>query len=118
MHPETIRPKTQDCLALLARQPLASIQDIACMKLDTISSRGSRKDFVDLYFILRQGFTLQTLMDWFDKKYSHVQYNKAHLIKSLTYFEDAEKETELKMLKLASWNEIKFYFQREIKKLI
>ena len=34
---------------------LADIRDIALMKLIAISGRGSRKDFVDLYTILRSG---------------------------------------------------------------
>jgi hypothetical protein len=38
---------------------LASIPDIATMKLAAIAGRGSRKDFVDLYFICRQCFPLK-----------------------------------------------------------
>jgi hypothetical protein len=37
--------------------PLASLLEIALMKLTAIADRGARKDFVDLVFILRSGVT-------------------------------------------------------------
>jgi len=97
---------------------IAGIKDIACMKLDTVSSRGSRKDFVDLFFILKESFQLQDLLAWFRKKYSQVSYNEAHLLKSLTYFEDAEGDVEPQTIKPADWNQIRRYFQTETKKVI
>lgn len=97
---------------------LASIKDISCMKLDTISSRGSRKDFVDLYFILKEGYGFEDIWKWFEKKYHGIKFNKAHILKSLTYFEDAEKEPPLNMIREADWNEVKRIFQAEAKKVI
>lgn len=45
---------------------VASIEDIGCMKIDTISSRGKKRDFVDLYFILKSRNTgLRQLFDFF-----------------------------------------------------
>lgn len=41
-----------------------------------------------------------------------------HILKSLVYFEDAEKEPMPKMLVEVSWNEIKKFFKEEIKKLL
>ena len=47
---------------------LADYQDIACMKLDAISSCGSKKDFIDLYFIM-QNLPFPQLLKLFNKKY-------------------------------------------------
>ena len=72
---------------------LSSIIDVACTKIITISMRGSKKDFVDLYFLLKH-YSLQELFEKIDQKYQGVKYNRAHLAKSLVYFE-AVKETPL-----------------------
>ena len=85
---------------------IANFKDIACMKLDAISSRGSKKDFVDLYFFLEK-LSLKKLLILFDRKYQEIKYNRLHLLKSLSYFEEAEKEPMPKMLLDVSWNDIK-----------
>ncbi len=66
---------------------MAPIQDIACLKIDAIAGRGAMKDFYDLYFIL-QHFTLKEVLDWYSEMYKH--QTLFHILKSLTYFEDAE----------------------------
>lgn len=48
---------------------LADERDIACMKLDAMASRGSKKDFIDLYFVLKK-YTLSELLELFSKKYA------------------------------------------------
>ena len=85
---------------------LADERDIAAMKLDAISTRGSKKDFFDLYFLLEK-YSLPDLIEFFEKKFSHIIYNKLHILKSLAYFEDAENEPEPMLLKEASWEKVK-----------
>lgn len=70
---------------------LADERDIAAMKLDAVSSRGSRKDFVDIHELLKK-YSLAELIGFFEKKYSNIKYNVLHVLKSLVYFEDAENE--------------------------
>lgn len=94
---------------------LADIRDIACMKLDAVSSRGSRKDFIDIFFLLER-FSLDEMLDLFAKKYSHIQYNKLHLLKSLVYFSDAEDEPMPVMLRDVSWDDVKKRIVEETKK--
>jgi len=77
---------------------LADARDISAMKIDAISSRGSKKDFIDIYFLMKK-YGLPDIIDFFMEKYSEVKYNKLHILKSLNYFEDAEKEPELRMIK-------------------
>lgn len=96
---------------------LADERDIACMKIDAISSRGSKKDFIDLYFLLEK-YSLQELLSFFEQKYSHIKYNKLHLLKSLAYFDDAEDDVMPKMRKDVSWDAVKEKILTETRKLI
>lgn len=96
---------------------LADIRDIACMKLDAVSSRGSKKDFIDIFFLLKQ-FSLDELIGFFEKKYDRIQYNKLHILKSLTYFSEAEDEPLPKMLADVSWEDVKETMRSETKKLV
>ena len=85
---------------------ISSIADIACTKLITVSARGSKKDFIDLFFIL-QKFSLSKLFELLTKKYSQVDYNLLHILKSLVCFDTAEDEPMPKMHKAVSWIEVK-----------
>jgi len=95
---------------------ISSLEDIGCMKIDTISSRGSKRDFVDLYFILRKfDISLKEFFQYFEKKYGKENYNIYHVLKSLVYFEDAEGDPELNMLVQFSWENMKSFFTEQIK---
>jgi hypothetical protein len=86
---------------------IADPRDIAVMKLIAIGGRGSRKDFVDLYFYLRGGGDVGALLELARRRFSGVDYNEYHLLKSLVYFEDAEAEPMPRMIRRASWPEIR-----------
>lgn len=47
---------------------LASPKDIAAMKINAIEGRGTKKDFIDVYFLL-QHYSLNQLLDFYAKKY-------------------------------------------------
>ncbi|MAF20643.1 MAG: hypothetical protein CMI55_03100 [Parcubacteria group bacterium] len=94
---------------------LADKRDIACMKLNAISSRGSKKDFIDLFFILKE-YPLIELLKLFDQKYQNIKYNKMHIFKSLTYFIEADNEPLPIMLKDINWEEIKKHLQEITKR--
>ncbi len=97
---------------------IADIRDIAAMKIDAIASRGAKRDFVDLYFICEAGYVLSDILKFYYKKYGKAAANNIiHIQKSLVFFNDAEPEKMPKMLKAAEWEEIKRYFEREVKKL-
>lgn len=98
---------------------IASIKDIAAMKIDAISSRGTKRDFTDIYFIIKNNLSLSELLKFYDQKYRKLEGNRYHIIKSLQYFADADKEEDPKMLVGDySWGEVKKVLQEEIKKLI
>ena len=108
-------PLIRDLLDLFSIK-ISSLEDIGCMKIDTISSRGSKRDFVDLYFILRKfDISLKEFFQYFEKKYGKENYNIYHVLKSLVYFEDAEGDPELNMLVQFSWENMKSFFTEQIK---
>jgi hypothetical protein len=83
---------------------MLSIEDIIPMKLSAISGRGSKKDFYDIYYLLGQ-YSLKQMFDLFEQKF--VNANKFHVIKSLTYFEDAEIEPNPITIEKTNWVKIK-----------
>lgn len=95
---------------------VADPRDIACMKIEAIASRGSRRDFVDLY-IVAQEYGLRDLFDCFDRKYASVPYSRVHLLKALTYFRDAEQEPAPDMLVALDWSAVTQYFASEAPRL-
>lgn len=92
--------------ATFAALKLADERDIAAMKISAISSRGGKKDFIDLFFLLKK-YDLPDLVGFFEKKFQGIGYNKLHIFKSLTYFEEAENEPTPMMLKKVAWREVK-----------
>lgn len=99
---------------------IADIQDIAPMKIAAISDRGVKRDFIDLYFIVERKkiLTLAESFVLYDKKFKNLNQNKIHILKSLVYFEDAERDAMPKMHEKVSWKEVKDYFKKEQKKLL
>ena len=96
---------------------ITDTRDIAAMKIAAIASRGTKRDFVDLYFICRETMSLLDVIRVYDEKYRNLAATEIHIMKSLIYFEDAEPDEMPEMLKKASWEDIKKYFEGEIKKL-
>jgi hypothetical protein len=96
---------------------IADIRDIAAMKIDAVASRGVKRDFVDLYFICKSGYKLADLMEFYDMKYGMLASNLIHIRKSLVFFNDAEPEEMPKMLKDVPWEDVKKYFEDEVKNI-
>ena len=82
---------------------VADTQDIAVMKVVAIGGRGSRKDFVDLYVYLRGAGGLDSVFTLLRRRFSEVDDNKSHLLKSLGCFEDAETEPMPILIRDVSW---------------
>jgi hypothetical protein len=83
---------------------LASLKDIAAMKLNAITGRGTKKDFVDLSFLLEH-FNLQEMLNFFKAKY--FDGTEFLVLKSLLYFDDAEKDKMPEMIIKRSWESVK-----------
>lgn len=94
---------------------LLSMEDIAPMKLDAITGRGKKKDFFDLFFLLQQ-FSLSEMLDLYQQKYHHSTI--FHVIKSLTWFEDAETDPAPIVLdKTITWQTVKNKISKAVNKL-
>lgn len=93
---------------------LADERDIAAMKIDTISSRGSRKDFVDIYFLMKE-YGLEEIIGFFENKYKNIHYNKLHILKSLVYFTDAENDPQPLMRADFDWEKAKKEIESGVK---
>lgn len=96
---------------------LASTKDIAAMKLAAIMDRGTKKDFVDMYFLNKNNITIDQAFKFYEKKYKSFSNNLYSLITSLSYFDDAEKTEMPEMLIKTSWEDVKEFFRIETKRL-
>ena len=97
---------------------IASLKDIGCMKLSAIMQRGYKRDFVDLFAILdRLDISLKELINQFYQKYEAINYSKSHIIKSLTYLNDANLQPELNLLTDIKWEQVKEFFNEHTLKL-
>lgn len=85
---------------------LASVEEIGAMKLAAIMGRGTRKDLVDLYFIL-QRVPLEAIFEVAAVKYARVNSFAVGTIRALAYFDDAEASPMPNMLEKTSWTKIK-----------
>ena len=93
---------------------MASLKDLTAMKLMAITNRGKLRDFVDIYILL-QHFTLNEMLEWWAEKFSNDNY--ALVLRSLTYFEDAKEESELKWFFPFNWEKIKKQIAKAIKEV-
>jgi hypothetical protein len=81
---------------------LASIRDIAAMKLAAITNRGTKKDFIDLAFLLDR-FDLAQMLDLYKRKFKDGECFM--VLKSLVFFDDAENDPMPYMLHPIDWEE-------------
>lgn len=93
---------------------MLSTQDIAAMKLNAIAGRGSKKDFIDLFFLLQE-FSLPEILSFYQKKYHDGSLFMVQ--KSLTYFDDADLQLQPQMFLDFNWEECKSHICNEVRKL-
>lgn len=79
--------------------------DIAAMKIQAILGRGEKKDFWDLFELLKH-FTLQQLIDWHKEKYPN-QMLAISIPHALTYFVDADTTDAPFSFKNQTWESVK-----------
>lgn len=96
---------------------LCNKEDICAMKLKTVMNRGAKKDFYDIYFLLQETPFLK-MFELFQKKYANIE--PIAIIKSLTYFEDAEHNENPVLLKqkTLTWEHVKQTIITETRKIV
>lgn len=92
---------------------LASVEDIACMKLSAILSRATNKDYIDLYYIF-QSKSFEKILKLAEKKFPDIDVNL--ILKSLVYFEDVEMEAiDFKNEREVDFEEVKKYLREVVR---
>jgi hypothetical protein len=97
---------------------LASIRDLAVMKLSAIATRGIRRDFWDLAVILQsKRVTLASALADYSKKFGVGEADRYHVLRALTWFADAERDRVLpRGMTQKHWRELKSYFVGEVQR--
>lgn len=96
---------------------VASIEDISAMKIIAISQRGKRRDFIDIYFLMKN-FGLKKILEFTREKYP--MFNIYVGLQGLVYFKDADEDLEknrFRLLKNIDWEELKEYIIKEVNKV-
>lgn len=94
---------------------LASLQDLAAYKLEAVTNRGKYRDFFDIFCLLKF-FSLKEMLGFWKKKFS--QSSEFTLLRSLTYFDDAVPEPDLKYFDKTSWSDIKKRLQNDVNQYV
>ncbi|MBI2806320.1 MAG: nucleotidyl transferase AbiEii/AbiGii toxin family protein [Planctomycetes bacterium] len=95
--------------------PIAGRADLAAMKLLAVAQRGAKKDFVDIYALGRRAKSLRQMLRWYKGKFA--VEDVAHLLRSLAYFDDADRERLPRMLWDVRWRDIKETIQRWVRRV-
>jgi hypothetical protein len=91
-----------------------SLPDVAAMKLNAIANRGSKKDFYDMAALLDK-YPLATLLGFYKEKYSPASL--LMIVRSLSWFEDADEEPNPVDLSGCTWNQVKEKISASIRSL-
>lgn len=101
---------------ILGELQAASPEDIGLMKIAAIIGRGSKRDFIDLYFMTRT-LLMERLLEMGAAKFPQVRDFAVQAARALVYFEDAEGQRMPKMLRPVTWKAVKGHFVREVRRL-
>lgn len=93
---------------------IASLEDLSAMKLDTVISRGTKRDLIDIYFLAKK-FGLDNLYKFYDQKFGNFADKEIMIKKALIYFDDAENDVEPNMIVDFKWGDLKRFFLNEVK---
>lgn len=96
---------------------IASLKDIAAMKVGALVQRGKRRDFIDLFYLL-QKFSLREILRFTLKKYPG--YQEMLVLRALIFFKDAEDEDLQRGIRIFdknfSWEKAKEKIFGEVRK--
>ena len=91
---------------------LATPPDIAAMKVNAIEGRGSKKDFIDLYYLLHY-YTLAEILDYYKQKYP--EHSVFRALMSMSYFDDADTQPTPRLFGQVSWDEMKEFILCQVR---
>jgi hypothetical protein len=95
---------------------LASLPDIGLMKCDALVSRGSRKDFYDLY-ALGQMLDMGDLLELGKQKYPHFRDFPLMVIEGMVLFDNADRDEPPDLMVDLPWPQVRDYFIKKSRQL-
>ena len=110
-----IEPQTLSLPVEVDGVRLAGVRDIAAMKVNAITNRGTRKDFVDMARLL-DDYPLEDIFAWYREMYPAA--NPALAMRRLSYFADAETMPMPKMLIPFDWEKAKDRIRAAVRRLV
>ena len=90
---------------------LASPKDIAAMKVNAVMGRGTKKDFIDVYFLLKH-YSFDELIQFYLQNYTDGSEYRALL--SMSYFADADPQPMPYMFQDVDWEMIRSEIKRRV----
>lgn len=97
---------------------VASILDVAAMKLIAIAQRSARRDFVDLYVILHR-MSFSAVAERAVQRYGAGLIEPVVIGKGLTWFEDADGEPDPQYLgQPLPWSDVKAFFTSSFRQFV
>lgn len=97
---------------------VAAWQDVAAEKLKTMSQRGAKKDFYDVYAVIMLKSDIKKLCTLFLNRFGGIGINLYHVLKSLVYFQDAEGDPYPTLLKISeewTWDSVRSFFETHLR---
>ncbi len=96
---------------------LLSIEEIGATKAYVIGRRGDFKDYVDLYYILSEGYSsLEKIVNVAETKYQN-EFNSRLFLEQLVYLEDIEESQLIFLKKQMAKKELEIFFSEAIRNL-
>lgn len=90
--------------------------DLALMKLGAIISRGTRRDFVDLYLLCRH-LSLESVLERSGEKFGHVSDFPLQALKGVCDLEQAEDEPMPRLSIEVRWSEVERWVTNDVRHL-
>ena len=98
---------------------IPTLLDLATMKISALSRRGLARDFWDLYAIVDDGLPLDVILAAYVDKFGVGEADVYHVMRSLTYFDDATKESPRPIgLTPSLWKKVQAFFVAESARLL
>ena len=97
---------------------LAHVNDVIAEKFKTVSQRGAKKDFCDLYASFQLYCSIEEGCRFFMDRFKDTGLNFYAALKSLTYFDDADHDPDPIWFDVdfsTRWNDIKMYFTENVR---
>jgi predicted nucleotidyltransferase component of viral defense system len=95
---------------------LYSNKDIAAMKINAILGRGVKKDFWDLFELLKL-YSLNDIVNFYNQKYPNQQL-LISIPNALTYFEDADDSPDPISLLGQTWEDVKEFIKFKVREFL